>query len=431
MILKKKRILLIILGLMIVLIAVLTVSLRTKINPTINRSDDLPVIVYNKFDIFEKSKDLYVYQIGEGQHKFAGNTAIHIDIGNNGSLMGYGHSTGEFTENDIYIVDWDGRQQLLDTGVMYYKIAKDSGKIFYYYNDQRDTTIIKQYLDNGQIVDVDKIDCSSCVINNDASTILVTKEHFSDDSEEYINDLYLYEDGVFNLIAENTEYPDSDCISDNGSILFMTGYDLYEGGVLYIKRAREEPELLAEDAFLGANISEDGTMIVFITNEGTRKLHCLYNGQEIKLPDSIIRYYFSRTSNTLAYITSVDGKRHLYKFKNDGAPQKIADAETIAGISTNGSCVLYMDNVEDEIEGDLYAVWDGQQPVLVDTHVSCSFDVEAIMGLDEMFDMNQDGSVILYCKEYDGGPTADLYVKQEGKEPVLVDTRVALGFKLF
>ena len=48
------------------------------------------------------------------------------------------------------------------------------------------------------------------------------------------------------------------------------------------------------------------------------------------------------------------------------------------------------------------------------------------------FEMNEDGSVIVYYKEYHSdSPTADLYVKQRGEQPIMVDERVALGFRLF
>ena len=74
--------------------------------------------------------------------------------------MGYSRRTGSYTENDVYIVERDGRQQFLDSGIMYFEIAKDNKKIFYTYSDQRDTLIVKQYLEKGKIIDIDKINCS-------------------------------------------------------------------------------------------------------------------------------------------------------------------------------------------------------------------------------------------------------------------------------
>ena len=339
---KKTRLGLMILLMFDIIIAMFTGGCNTKI-VTINRNNDQPVIVYNKFNLMETTKDLYVCQIGGEPQKIAVDTTAYIDIGNNGSLMGYSRRTGSYTENDVYIVERDGRQQFLDSGIMYFEIAKDNKKIFYTYSDQRDTLIVKQYLEKGEIIDIDKINCSSWSLNNDASTVCVTKEHWVDDTEEYINDLYLYDGGVLSLIAENTEYLDEDYISDNGSILFFTRYDFdVETGTLYIKREEKEPEFIAEGVHLSAQISEDGAMIVFTTNKEECQLHCLYNGCELELSDDITGYYFSRSSNTLAYISSTGGRRELYIVKEDGTPQRVADADAVAGISDGWQlCALY------------------------------------------------------------------------------------------
>ena len=239
---------------------------------------------------------------------------------------------------------------------------------------------------------------------------------------------------MLSLIAENTEYLDEDYISDNGSILFFTRYDFdVETGTLYIKREEKEPEFIAEGVHLSAQISEDGAMIVFTTNKEECQLHCLYNSCELELPDDITGYYFSRSSNSLAYISSTGGGRELHIMKEDGTPQRVADADAVVGISEDGSCVLYMDNTNvNEFTGDLYAVWDGQKPVFVDKDVQNPYFSEELSRIYPFFEMNEDGSVIVYYKEYHSdSPTADLYVKQRGEQPTMVDERVALGFRLF
>ncbi len=427
-----KKICLTVLSIIIIATAVLLAGCGAKTEVAISGGDGLPSIVYNKFDRHEMYTNLYVYQIGGETQKIASHTGPMIRIGNDNSLLGYSCGTGSVTEGDVYIVDRDGRQQLLDMGISYYKIASSAGKIFYNLDNQPDTVFVKDYID-GQLADPDSLpECEAWVINADGSTIVVTKKRSVDDED--VNDMYLLENGTWHLIAEDTTYPDSQHISGTGDVLFVTEYDKYiSAGRLYLKRAGGEPELIAEKASAAAQISEDGTMIIFVTTEGEgEKLHCMYDGNEIELPDDSVQRLFSRTSNTLVYSSTVDGQQKLFKVKEGGEPQEIADADVIMNISADGSCVAYLSDLNrDKTAGSLYAARDGQEPELVDTLVSYSSFI-AFLGTDMMLQMNDDGSVIAYCKKYyASSPTADLYVKQKGEEPVMVDERVALGFRLF
>ena len=435
-----KKICVAILSLIIIAVAAITAGCGTKTDVGINWRDDLPTIVYNKFDRHEHYKDLYVYKIGGETQKIAGHTGPNLSIGNDNSLLGYSYGSdivtenGNFTENDVYIVDRDGRQQLLDSGVAYYEIAESSGKIFYSLDDQPDTMLVKEYID-GQLVDQDSISgCVSWVINIDASTIVIIKQRSADDSAEKIKDMYFFEDGTLRLIAEDTAYPDNQHVSGNGNVLFITKneQDATEG-MLFIKRDGEEPVLIAQNSGASAEISEDGTVIMFATYGEKEKLHCMYNGKEIELPDDSGGGILSRTSNTMVFLSSVDGQRKLYKVTEGGEPQEIDDAEVIMGISADGSCVAYLSDLNSyKNAGDLYVARDGHEPELMDKNVSYNSVIARLGIKDVMLQMNDDGSVIAYCKKYySNSPTADLYVKQIGEEPIFVDERVALGFMLF
>ena len=74
---KKTRLGLMILLMFDIIIAMFTGGCNTKI-VTINRNNDQPVIVYNKFNLMETTKELYVCQIGGEPQKIAvGHNGIH------------------------------------------------------------------------------------------------------------------------------------------------------------------------------------------------------------------------------------------------------------------------------------------------------------------------------------------------------------------
>ena len=100
-------------------------------------------------------------------------------------------------------------------------------------------------------------------------------------------------------------------------------------------------------------------------------------------------------------------------------------------VSDDGKSVAYLGNLADDHEsGDLYIAKAGEEPELIDTGVGLTYWT-VFSGWDAV-NMSNDGSAIAYLKNFDDNRLwGDLYLKQEGEEPQLIDENVSVGFDFF
>lgn len=453
---KKKRIFIGITALIIIAVVITVILIITGKNGfiQINRINDNPIVVYrtnddgdlkNETQILFNYKNTYLYQI-DSKPQLIEINARSIDTHKSSKLMEY--SCGEeLLKEDLYILNNLGVKRLVHKNVVVSDISQDGTKVIFQLDGKLNELHIREYSPEGKVTDQKVIDFgdthSVWHVNYDASVIAYKKNTRAglDKDDDGINpyefnwgDIYLYRDGKVEKIAEKAflSKNDVDSISNDGAIVYLAdGNDDTKTGTLFKKEPGEEAEAIIENSTQRFGISDDGALIATIVSKKENEQDLFYQfGEEANVVENGFQYLISKDSKTLVYTieTDVDLKFDLYRVREHSDPVKIAENITLLlEVSDDGKSIAYMTNLSnDQKSGDLYIVREGQEPELIDTQVSASF---WLSGFDlRPVNMYHDGSIIAYLKVHDSNNWGDLYVKQQGKEPIKVDDDVAVGF---
>ena len=458
---KKKNIIFIVMGIIVVaaaavLVVVLLLSTPHVASVDIERTDDSPMIAYQKLESVEGINQIYslnMCPVGGLPQKVI-SRVYTMDVGANNKLIGYGFDNeNSYISHDIYLMDSSGRSQLCARDVRYYGVIDDQLAISYVLDDQLDTLYIREYTPDGQLENEEEIDIGDKVfsdeINIESGIVAIRKDLRSDQEDESDDeddkayefdwaDLYIYSNGTMDKIAEKAFLSNKyQSISNNGSVLYLAdSNEETQTGTLYLKEMQGEPKIITENSTYSFAISIDGNLIAAIVKDQNNAdtLFYQYSGFDPNYIAGVDQFEISKDGSTLVYSTYADDgtSEALYCIKEDAEPVLLTDnISFLLEASDDGGTVAYIANYDMNTQtGDLYIAREGEPPEYIDDDIVVS-GITAIFGAS-LVNLSDDGDLIAYLKNYDDNYLrGDLYVKQGDGQPQMVDDLVLSGFDFF
>lgn len=437
---KSKRVALFMLELLTVIALFVGCTQGKPLEPV--NLDDRPMVAYMKLE--GKDNDMFSYSLKVCSFDGEPQVAVYpcdgfIETTSDGNFLFYKLVQVNKKQNrlyDLYYMDRTGTSQLVTKEVAFYELSENGYAVLYGKALERGI-FIKEYTADGTVIREESLDNMwSYNLNSIGNTMLLL---FKQNEEDPVGDIYLYEDGQMEKVAEDGRISSPNhIVSDDGTILYVTdgvrhGEDIL--WTLYRKEKGRDAEKLVSDCTYEHYLSNDGglTAAIVMDDNGKKALFYQYVGEEPVFVEDIVQFEMGMDSNTLYYIAGdkTDWRLPLYRVVEGTEPVIVADnVAAIIDVSKDGKSVAFAANFDRENkESELYIAREGEEIEFVDSGIRMGENKRGEIVPSKII-LYYDGSAIAYQKgAYDEyGQFRDLYVKEKGKEPKKIDEQIISEF---
>lgn len=429
---KVKRIILLVFSLLLITTALFGCSKKEQFV-----WDDQPKVAYMRLQ--KQVGGRYFYDLGvgnfDGDVQIISHKSSILSIDTQEDIVFYKKRRNKFSV-DLYILDNAGESRLFADDIGFYLLGEGGHTITYGINNTLNFAFM-EYTPEGDIISEDVIEndigAVSTEMNAKGDILLFSFFRGENDDDYSWTNIYLYKDGQKKKVIDNAYLSVREqSVSDDGDVLFISDAistnDDERIGTMYKKTLDGDVVKIVEASTREFTISNDGELVASVVKDkdGSKTLFYQYARQEPVYVENIVQYEMSRDSNILYYAVgdTSDWELELYRVKGGANPELVTDnTAKIAALSLDGRSVAFITNLDRSTEeADLYIAREGEEAEFVDSGISYS-DYKGKM-LDSGVELNNDGTAVAYRKNFDGSRFCDLYVKQQGEPPVLIDKNV-------